>query len=207
MRRFRPTLVAGAVALAVAAGAASAQFTNAYVFGDSLSDAGQYGARFTTNPGLDVPDVRRPALRPHDRRRRSPGRHRLRAGRRARQLAVAADSAERAEHLDRAAGRRSSSRSGPARSQRALPDPGRRQRHLHARRRRSAAGRSRRRSCRPASRRPRRPRRAGRARCRPRARSTSSCYNLPDVGQDARGRRAGAAARRSPRSPACSTRR
>jgi len=55
MRRFRPTLVAGALALAVYAGAASAQFTNTYVFGDSLSDAGQYGARFTTNPGLVTP--------------------------------------------------------------------------------------------------------------------------------------------------------
>jgi len=52
MRRFRPTLVAGALALAALAGNASAQFTNTYIFGDSLSDAGQYGARFTTNPGL-----------------------------------------------------------------------------------------------------------------------------------------------------------
>ena len=52
MRRFRPTLVAGALAFALSAGTASAQFTNTYIFGDSLSDAGQYGARFTTNPGL-----------------------------------------------------------------------------------------------------------------------------------------------------------
>ncbi len=52
MRKFRPTLVAGALALALSAGTASAQFTNTYIFGDSLSDAGQYGARFTTNPGL-----------------------------------------------------------------------------------------------------------------------------------------------------------
>src|SRR4051812_44763478 len=55
MRRFRPTIVASAVALAFFAGSASAQFTNTYVFGDSLSDAGQYGARFTTNPGLVTP--------------------------------------------------------------------------------------------------------------------------------------------------------
>ena len=54
MRKFRPTLVAGALALAMC-GTASAQFTNTYVFGDSLSDAGQYGARFTTNPGLVTP--------------------------------------------------------------------------------------------------------------------------------------------------------
>jgi outer membrane lipase/esterase len=52
MRRFRPSLVAGALALALSAGTASAQFTNTYIFGDSLSDGGQYGARFTTNPGL-----------------------------------------------------------------------------------------------------------------------------------------------------------
>ena len=52
MRRIRPTLVAGALALALAAGSASAQFSGVYTFGDSLSDAGQYGARWTTNPGL-----------------------------------------------------------------------------------------------------------------------------------------------------------
>ena len=56
MRNFRPTLVAGALALAFCASTASAQqFTNTYIFGDSLSDAGQYGARFTTNPGLTTP--------------------------------------------------------------------------------------------------------------------------------------------------------
>jgi outer membrane lipase/esterase len=58
MRTFRPTLAASAVALlvgALAAPGASAQFSNAYIFGDSLSDAGQYGARFTTNPGLTYP--------------------------------------------------------------------------------------------------------------------------------------------------------
>jgi outer membrane lipase/esterase len=55
MRRFRPSLVAGALALALAAGSASAQFSGSYTFGDSLSDAGQYGARFTTNPGLTAP--------------------------------------------------------------------------------------------------------------------------------------------------------
>jgi len=55
MRKFRPTTVAGALALAFCTGTASAQFTNTYIFGDSLSDAGQYGARFTTNPGLVTP--------------------------------------------------------------------------------------------------------------------------------------------------------
>ncbi|MGA8031870.1 MAG: autotransporter domain-containing protein, partial [Casimicrobiaceae bacterium] len=32
-----------------------AQYSGAYIFGDSLSDAGQYGSRFTTNPGLTGP--------------------------------------------------------------------------------------------------------------------------------------------------------
>jgi len=52
MRRFRPSLVAGAIALALCTGTASAQFSGTFIFGDSLSDAGQYGSRFTTNPGL-----------------------------------------------------------------------------------------------------------------------------------------------------------
>ena len=55
MRNFRPSLVAGAIALALCTGTASAQFSGTYAFGDSLYDAGQYGSRFTTNPGLVVP--------------------------------------------------------------------------------------------------------------------------------------------------------
>lgn len=51
MRIFQRTLLAGAVALAVSA-PAIAQFQNVIVLGDSLSDAGYYGARFTVNPGL-----------------------------------------------------------------------------------------------------------------------------------------------------------
>ena len=54
--RLRPTLAATAVAAALAAGSAHAQYSNAFVFGDSLGDAGQYGARFTTNPGLTAPE-------------------------------------------------------------------------------------------------------------------------------------------------------
>lgn len=55
MRNFSPTLLAGVVALAVSAPVA-AQFSNTYIFGDSLSDGGQYipGARYTTNPGLTM---------------------------------------------------------------------------------------------------------------------------------------------------------
>ena len=109
---------------------ASAQFTNTYVFGDSLSDAGQYGARFTTNPGLVTPmyvgqyygiTVDAIVYR----------RARLRAGRRARQFAVAARPARRAGLFDRAAGE-PAAREGLPGSARALPDPGRRQRHLRA---------------------------------------------------------------------------
>jgi len=55
MRKIRPSLVAGAIALALCTGTASAQFSGTYVFGDSLYDAGQYGSRFTTNPGLVAP--------------------------------------------------------------------------------------------------------------------------------------------------------
>ena len=55
MRTFRPSLVAAALAAALIAAPASAQFSTTYIFGDSLSDAGQYGARFTTNPGLTFP--------------------------------------------------------------------------------------------------------------------------------------------------------
>jgi outer membrane lipase/esterase len=57
MRNFKRTLLAGAIALAVSAPAA-AQFSNAYFFGDSLSDSGNFKSqlppgtgKFTTNPG------------------------------------------------------------------------------------------------------------------------------------------------------------
>jgi outer membrane lipase/esterase len=55
MRKFRLSLAAVAVASMLGSGAASAQFSDTFIFGDSLSDAGQYGARFTTNPGLTFP--------------------------------------------------------------------------------------------------------------------------------------------------------
>src|SRR5258706_13644766 len=45
-------LLPAAIALGVCASAQAFEFTNVYIMGDSLSDAGQYGARFTTNPGL-----------------------------------------------------------------------------------------------------------------------------------------------------------
>src|SRR3954447_2101686 len=58
MQRFRLSMAATAVALALAAGNASAQFTNIFFFGDSLTDAGSYKpvlppgtGLFTTNPG------------------------------------------------------------------------------------------------------------------------------------------------------------
>jgi outer membrane lipase/esterase len=54
MRIFHRSLVAGAIALALSA-PASAQFSNFYVFGDSLADVGSFKpilpGMFTTNPG------------------------------------------------------------------------------------------------------------------------------------------------------------
>jgi len=59
MRTFQRSLTSGAVAFALAAsGSVAAQFSNAYFFGDSLSDAGNFASqlppgtgKFTTNPG------------------------------------------------------------------------------------------------------------------------------------------------------------
>ena len=57
MRTFKRTLIAAAVTVAcTTAGTASAQFSGAYTFGDSLADGGQFGYRFTTNPGLTAPE-------------------------------------------------------------------------------------------------------------------------------------------------------
>ncbi len=55
MRKIRASLAAIGIVSVVASSGAAAQFSNAFVFGDSLSDAGQYGSRFTTNPGLTFP--------------------------------------------------------------------------------------------------------------------------------------------------------
>src|SRR6516164_2542831 len=54
MRRLKKGILASAVALAFGSvsGQAAAQFSNFYFLGDSLTDAGTYGARFTVNPGL-----------------------------------------------------------------------------------------------------------------------------------------------------------
>ena len=58
MRRHRPSRIAAALALSFVAGVASAQFSNFFVFGDSLSDAGSFKpilppgtGLYTTNPG------------------------------------------------------------------------------------------------------------------------------------------------------------
>lgn len=50
--QFPKRLLATAIAMGICGGAHAIEFTNAYILGDSLSDGGQYGARFTTNPGL-----------------------------------------------------------------------------------------------------------------------------------------------------------
>ena len=51
-RAVRLSLLASALALGLTTGASAAQFSGTYFFGDSLTDSGAYGARFTTNPGL-----------------------------------------------------------------------------------------------------------------------------------------------------------
>jgi outer membrane lipase/esterase len=53
---FQKRLLVTAIALGLCSGAQAFEFTNAYILGDSLSDGGQYGARFTTNPGLTGPE-------------------------------------------------------------------------------------------------------------------------------------------------------
>jgi len=54
MGSMKRTLLTAALAtgIALAHGSASAQFNQFFFFGDSLTDAGVYGARFTVNPGL-----------------------------------------------------------------------------------------------------------------------------------------------------------
>lgn len=51
-RAARLSLLASALALGLSTGAGAAQFSGSYFFGDSLTDSGAYGARFTTNPGF-----------------------------------------------------------------------------------------------------------------------------------------------------------
>ena len=51
MRNVRVSLAAIGIAI-VASGNVNAQFSNFYFFGDSSTDAGAFGARFTVNPGL-----------------------------------------------------------------------------------------------------------------------------------------------------------
>src|ERR1700676_1328016 len=54
MRGMQKTLLATALAagMGLVQGEAAAQFNGFFFFGDSLTDAGFYGARFTVNPGL-----------------------------------------------------------------------------------------------------------------------------------------------------------
>jgi outer membrane lipase/esterase len=52
MRKMKKRILASAVALVTISGPAAAQFSGFYFMGDSLTDAGTYGARFTVNPGL-----------------------------------------------------------------------------------------------------------------------------------------------------------
>ena len=54
MKMFHRALVASAVALACSAGTASAQFSNMYFFGDSLSDAGRSSRSCRLAPAVSL---------------------------------------------------------------------------------------------------------------------------------------------------------
>ena len=116
MRPFRVSLAASAVMLALGAGSASAQFTNIYFFGDSLTDSGSYKPRVAAGHGLvhDEPGPRlvagaRGALRRHRRAGQS-GRDRIspRAVRASPAAGRARQSADRHRNAHRDAGARTS---------------------------------------------------------------------------------------------------
>ena len=137
MRSFKRTLIAGAVALAVSAPAA-AQFnpSNMYFFGDSSTDAGFYGSRFTVNPGLIWARNLGARLRVHDYHGRQ-GWHGLRAGRNECEFAVASRSRGRAGSAPFDPDRRAPENLADARFECALRRVGRIQRPVDERRRRS----------------------------------------------------------------------
>ena len=180
MRSFRPSLAAAAVAALLASTGASAQFSNTYIFGDSLSDAGQYGAALHDQPGPDVSDVPRAALRP-DGDAVVHRRQRLRAGWRAGECALAADPRRRAEPVRGPAGERRSwaqARSIPTRSIRSRVA----QTTSWCSRASSAPARSPRRNCRARSCRRRRDLVAQVARLQAAGARYIVVYGLPDVG-------------------------
>ena len=150
MRGFRPSLVAGAIALALCTGTASAQFSGTYIFGDSLERRRPVRRALHHEPGPHRADVRRPELGlrvdavVHRRQR-------LRAGRRARESPPPDLIPPGVPNISIAQQVIAVHRQGPAGSQRALPDPGRRQRHSRAGRRSIWPGRSRWRRCRRGS--------------------------------------------------------
>ena len=191
MRKFRPTLAAVAVALAVAAGERVRAVHDAYIFGDSLSDAGQYGARFTTNPGL-TSRCTCAALRHHvdavvHRAAPTTGKAARASTRRRRRFRRSAPNLSIAQQVHR-----TFLATGPL-DPNALYQIQGGANDILVLAARPQAARSRRRSCRRASRRPpsispRRPRG-----CRPRARATSSSTTCPTSGRRPR-RRAGAQA-------------
>ena len=142
MRSFRVSLAATAVMLALGAGNASAQFTNIYFFGDSLTDSGSYKpvlppgtGLFTTNPGPRLVASARAALRRHRRAGQS-GRDELRPGRCARHRPArrARQSADRHRNAHRDAGGATRERRAP-RQRCALRRLGWGERHLLSTRR------------------------------------------------------------------------
>ena len=180
MSTFKRTLLAGAVGLALGvSGAASAQFTNAYFFGDSLSDAGSYKpvlppgtGLFTTNPG----PVWVTPFANHYGLTASPanqgGNDYAQGGARVTQLPGYPPSPPTAAAVPIADADLAVPRQGARRPQRDLFGAGRRQRYLHAADAAAGRARSRRRSCRPTSTSPPPSWRSRSPRCRRAARAT-----------------------------------
>ena len=178
---------------------------NTYIFGDSLSDAGQYGARFTTNPGLTFPMYVGAALRAHRDavvHRAAPTSRRAARASIRRRRSIPAERAATCRSRSRS---RSSSRTGPIDPNALYQIQGGANDILVLAGQFAAA------QITPAqvqagiAQAARRPRDAGRRGCRPPARTTSSCTALPDIGLTPAAAAQGPQAQRAPRSPTSST--
>ena len=199
-KRIIPALVFSLFAAFGAAESSAAQFSNVYVFGDSLSDAGYYRPFLASlglpaslvatlgplhdQPGSRVVRAGRRALWRDEPAPQQRGRHDLRAGRSARGPALG-------QHARPARAQRPVSTQideflaaggGAADPECALRGLGRRQRHPAEHRPAPGRGRSPPRNSRPTCS-PPRPRKSDRSRaCAPPAPATSSSSALPDVG-------------------------
>ncbi len=138
MSKFKHSLLAGAIMLAVSAPAA-AQFTGAFFFGDSLSDEGSFKpvlppgtGLFTTNPGPLWPSLVANVYGFTATPANQGGNDYAYGGARVTRAArLSADAADRRGCSDLDAGLAVSCQ-GRTGSARAVLDPGRRERHLHS---------------------------------------------------------------------------